>query len=61
LALSNWELAIAAYNAGDGKVSKALRRNSHAKTIHDLKLPRETRNYVLTFLKLKKEFKNYMI
>ena len=53
----NWEFAIAAYNAGDAKVSKALYRNTHAKTIRDLRLPRETRNYVLSFYQLKKELK----
>lgn len=51
----NWEFAIAAYNAGDGKVIRALRKNSHAKSVAELKLPRETRNYVLSFNKLKRQ------
>lgn len=55
----NWELAIAAYNAGDGKVNKALRKNPGAKTVQELKLPRETRNYVLAFFQLQKVLKSY--
>lgn len=55
----NWELAIAAYNAGDGRVHQALRRNPKAKTVQELRLPRETRNYVLSFFQLQKALKSY--
>ena len=45
----DWLLALAAYNAGSGKVSKAIRINRKAGKPIDfwhLKLPRETRSYV---------------
>ena len=45
----DWLLALAAYNAGSGKVRKAVRNNRKAGKPVDfwhLKLPRETRNYV---------------
>lgn len=55
----NWELAIAAYNAGDGKVNKALKRKPHAKTVQDLNLPHETRQYVVSFFQLQNALKAY--
>lgn len=57
----NWELAIAAYNAGDGTVNKALKKDKNAKTVQDLKLPLETRNYVLAFFQLQHALKSYNI
>ncbi|MCU7958774.1 MAG: transglycosylase SLT domain-containing protein [gamma proteobacterium symbiont of Bathyaustriella thionipta] len=45
----DWELALAAYNAGGGRVSQALKKARTAGKSGDfwsLKLPRETRNYV---------------
>ncbi len=45
----DWLLALAAYNSGEGTVSKAIRKNkSRGKgtTFWDLKLPRETEGYV---------------
>ena len=41
----NWLLAVAAYNAGGGTVSKAVRRGG-SKDFFNLSLPRETRAYV---------------
>jgi membrane-bound lytic murein transglycosylase D len=41
----NWLLAVAAYNAGGGTVSKAIRRGD-SRDFFALKLPRETRAYV---------------
>jgi membrane-bound lytic murein transglycosylase D len=41
----DWQLALAAYNAGGGTVSKALRRSQH-RDFFRLRLPRETRAYV---------------
>ncbi len=45
----SWELALAAYNWGEGNVSKAQKRNLAAGLPTDylsLKMPKETRNYV---------------
>lgn len=45
----DWALALAAYNAGQGRVGRAIRRNA-ARGLgtewHELPLPRETLNYV---------------
>lgn len=51
----DWLLAIAAYNAGDGNVRRAMRRNRVAKrslAFWDLPLPRETRAHVPKVLAL---------
>lgn len=49
--LEDWSLAIAAYNAGKGRVNKAKRR-SGGKNFWAVRrhLPRETRNYVPAFI-----------
>lgn len=52
----SWELAIAAYNAGDGRVKHALSKNPNATTVQELKLPSETKEYVRRFYQLE----NYM-
>jgi membrane-bound lytic murein transglycosylase D len=43
----SWDLALAAYNAGEGRVGRLLRRY-HAETFGEIAayLPRETRSYV---------------
>ncbi|MEO1946659.1 MAG: transglycosylase SLT domain-containing protein [Methylophilaceae bacterium] len=45
----SWDLALAAYNAGEGTVGRAIARNKHAGlpiNYQNLKLPRETTEYV---------------
>ena len=45
----DWRLAIAAYNAGGGRVSRAVVR-AGTRDFWSLNLPRETRNYVPLFM-----------
>ena len=57
----DWLLALAAYNAGEGNVSKAIRRNKKAGKPVDfwsLSLPKETRAYVPQLLALAKLVKD---
>ncbi len=52
----NWKLAIAAYNIGEGAVSKALSRNIHkgrSSSFYDLNLPIEAKHYVYKILAIK--------
>ena len=48
---NNWELALAAYNAGPGNVRKAVRRSGNVYDFWEVydHLPRETRSYVPQF------------
>ena len=48
----NWELALAAYNAGPGNVTKAIRRSGGYTNYWNIRpfLPRETANYIPVFL-----------
>lgn len=48
----DWNLALAAYNAGPGNVNKAIRRSGGKKTYWEVRpfLPRETQNYVPNFI-----------
>jgi membrane-bound lytic murein transglycosylase D len=44
----DWELALAAYNVGEGRIRKQIRRQN-TRNFWDLRLPRETRNHVPKF------------
>lgn len=57
----NWEFAIAAYNAGDGRVQKALNQNPSATSVQQLHLPRETKLYVQKFYQMQTELKSYTV
>jgi membrane-bound lytic murein transglycosylase D len=51
----NWMLALAAYNAGEGTVRRAIKKNlkqGKPTSFWDLSLPKETREYVPKFLAL---------
>ncbi|MGB1868299.1 MAG: LysM peptidoglycan-binding domain-containing protein [Porticoccaceae bacterium] len=51
----DWLLALAAYNSGEGNVSRSMARNTKkgkAADFWSIKLPRETRNYVPQLLAL---------
>lgn len=48
----DWLLALAAYNAGEGRVDKALSAAKHRTEFWQLKLPRETQRYVPNLLGL---------
>lgn len=57
----SWELALAAYNAGPGTVSKAIKQNQVAGLPTDywsLRLPRETMDYVPRFIAVAQIVKN---
>lgn len=57
----SWELALAAYNAGPGRIQQAINRNKAAGLPTDywsLKLPQETMNYVPRFIAVAQIIKN---
>lgn len=48
----NWEFAIAAYNAGEGRIQQALAKKPNAVSVQQLNLPTETKQYVQKFYML---------
>ena len=57
----DWELALAAYNTGGGRVRRAIRRakaQKKAANFWSLRLPRETRGYVPAFYAVATIFNN---
>ena len=53
----SWELAIAAYNAGEGRISKAVRK-AGSKEFSKLRIPRETAGYLPRLLAWAEAFNN---
>ncbi len=56
-----WELALASYNAGEGRISRAIKRNKKNKRSRDyynLRIPRETKNYVPKLFAIKNIISN---
>lgn len=49
---NDWNLALAAYNAGPGNVNKAIRRSGNKRSYWEVRpfLPRETQQYVPNFI-----------
>lgn len=49
---NDWQMVLAAYNAGPGTISKAIRRSGGKKTYWEIRpfLPRETQSYVPAFI-----------
>lgn len=57
----DWDLALAAYNAGPGNVNKAIRRSGGLKNYWNIRrnLPRETQGYVPAFIATMYVFEYY--
>ena len=56
-----WELALASYNAGEGRVGRAIKRNKRNKKAtgyYSLRLPKETKNYVPKLFAIKNIISN---
>lgn len=49
---NDWQMVLAAYNAGPGTISKAIRRSGGKKTYWEIRpfLPKETQSYVPAFI-----------
>lgn len=57
----DWQLALAAYNWGEGSVSRAIKKNQNANLTTDylsLSMPKETKNYVPKLLAYKRIIEN---
>ena len=56
-----WELALASYNAGEGRVGRSIKRNKRNKKptgYYSLMLPKETKNYVPKLFAIKNIISN---
>jgi len=56
-----WELALASYNAGEGRVGRAIKKNKRNKKprgYYSLRLPKETKNYVPKLFAIKNIISN---
>jgi membrane-bound lytic murein transglycosylase D len=56
-----WELALASYNAGEGRVGRSIKRNKRNKKptgYYSLRLPKETKNYVPKLFAIKNIISN---
>jgi len=56
-----WELALASYNAGEGRVGRSIKRNKRNKkatNYYSLRLPKETKNYVPKLFAIKNIISN---
>ncbi len=58
----DWALVLAAYNSGPGNVNRAIKK-ANSRDFWEIRpyLPKETREYVPTFLAVSYLFKNYML
>ena len=57
----SWELALASYNAGEGRIGRAIKRNKRNKkrtSYYNLRIPRETKNYVPKLFAIKNIISN---
>jgi membrane-bound lytic murein transglycosylase D len=54
----SWQLAVAAYNAGQGTVEHALKENPGVTSVQQLKLPTQTKQYVQKFDQLRSQLGN---
>jgi len=57
----SWALAFAAYNAGSKRVELALRKNPKARSIKDLDLPKETKQYVSRIMSINKKLDKVLL
>lgn len=57
----SWALAFAAYNAGSKRVEIALRKNPKAKSIKELDLPKETKQYVSRIMSINKKLDKVLL
>lgn len=55
----NWEFAVAAYNAGEGRVQRALQKNPAATSVQQLALPKETKLYVQKYYRMQSQLQSY--
>ena len=57
----SWALAFAAYNAGSKRVELSLHKNPKARSIKDLDLPKETKQYVSRIMSINKKLDKVLL